>query len=525
VTSWRPTRLAGRGPSREALSESLIWALPVIVIGLIYLPSRSSSTPGTVLTFLVAFGLLVLAARRPDISLLTLVIVFPFQSLILAKLWSWGMPTSVVKHLGAWKEVLALGVLVAGLRQLMAYGGRLDALDRLVLGFAALVGLYALLGSQIVPGSPSGQSVRLLGFRESAGFLILFFGARHAPLGRNFGYRAGRALLAVGAITAGLGIFEAINSSAWNTFMVHTIGYPSYERIVLNNPVDPTTVIIHGSVGGADITRIGSVFVSSLDFGFWLVLPFAIGFERIMRHETTPLTMAATIVIGAALLLTQTRSAIVAGIIVAILALQPAAGRGRHWRTQAALVLAGLALIAIPGAFATGVSKRVAATNTAADNSSAGHLSGLGAGFTSLGDHPLGQGLGTAAGTGQRFNSNRVIPENYYLDVGVELGILGTLLFVAITVALIWKLRRAARRSAEPLVTSAWAAAAGLAVSAFFLQTWLSFNVAWTFWGVAGAMLYVASRQNQRGRGDNRKQIGVSADPPPHHEPAAAASS
>jgi O-antigen ligase len=240
------------------------------------------------------------------------------------------------------------------------------------------------------------------------------------------------------------------------------------------------------------------VFTSALNLSFWLVLPFAIGFERMVRRIATPATLLATLLIGAALLLTQTRSAIIAAVIVAFLALQPAAGRPRHWRTQTALVLAGLVLVALPGAFASGLSQRVAATNSAADNSSAGHLAGFDSGVSSIVNHPLGQGLGTAAGVGQRFGSNTVIPENYYLDVGVELGIFPMLVFIAVVVALTIKLRRAARRADDPLLTAAWAAGVGLAVSAFFLQTWLAFEVAWTYWGVAGAMLYVASRRDSR---------------------------
>src|SRR5207302_10029202 len=85
-----------------------------------------------------------------------------------------------------------------------------------------------------------------------------------------------------------------------------------------------------------------------------------------------------------------------------------------------------------------------------------------------------------------------VIPENNYLEVGAELGILPMLIFVGLTVALIVKLRRAARQRSDPLITAAWTAGVGLAVSAWFLQTWSDFAVAWTYWGVAGAMLGMA---------------------------------
>ncbi len=437
-----------------------------------------------------------LAAKRPDRSLLILIVLFPFQTFILSLLYKAGLPTSLVYHLGSWKELLAVGVVIAGIKNLIASGGRLDKLDQLALGFVALVGLYALLQPEIVPSAPSTSSLRLLGFRETAGFALVLFGARHAPLGRGFARRAGSALIAVGAIVSAAGVYEAIDASGWNQFVVQTVHYPQYEMGVLNTQLaNPSNITIYGSVGGGSIVRIGSVFVDTLVLSWWLVLPFAVAFERVVRRTATPAVLVSTILIGAALLLTQTRSSILAGLIVAFLALQPAAGRRRHWRTQVALILAGLALLAVPAAFASHLATRVAETGTAADQSSAGHLSGWSAGVRTLAAHPLGQGLSTAAGTGQRYQVTSVtIPENYYLNVGDEVGVLPMVAFVALTVVLLVRLRRSAREDADPLITAAWAGGIGLAVSALFLQTWISFDVAWTFWGIAGATLGLAER-------------------------------
>jgi O-antigen ligase len=464
----------------------VIWA---IYFGPGHLPSA-----GTLVTGLVGLGILLLAAKRPDRSLVVLIVLFPFQGLLLAELLSLGMPASIVRHLGAWKELLALGVVLAGLRSLIGSGRHLDALDRLALGFVALVALYALAQPAIVPDSPSASNIRLLAFRETAGFVIVLFGARHAAFPAGFAKRAAGALLGAGAIVSAIGVFEAIDSSAWNDFVVHTIGYTHYQTAVLNtHATNPNDIRIYGMVGGTHIVRTGSVFLNSLSLSFWLVLPFAIGFERIVRRTATPLVGLSTALIGATLLLTQTRSAILAALIVAFLALRPAAGRRRHWRTQAILVLAAVAIVAVPGAVATGFANRVSQTNTANDNSSAGHLKGLTQGFDTLGSQPLGLGIGTAAGTGQRFVvKGLVIPENNYLEVGDELGILGFVLFVALMVALLVKLRRATRSTPDPLVAAAWAAGVGLAVGSLFLQTWLYFEVAWTYWGLAGVALGAA---------------------------------
>ena len=102
--------------------------------------------------------------------------------------------------------------------------------------------------------------------------------------------------------------------------------------------------MVHGSVGGVSVVRIGSFFIDQLTLSFWLVLPFAVAFERVVRRTATPGVLLTTTLIGAALLLTQTRSAIVAGLIVAALALQPAAGRPRYWRTQSGMETSKIAV-------------------------------------------------------------------------------------------------------------------------------------------------------------------------------------
>jgi hypothetical protein len=478
---------------------TLIWAVPILAIAAIYFSPHHLASPQTVVTGLLGLLIIMVAAQRPDLSLLGLIIFLPFQGLLLAKLWSWGLPASVVSHLGAWKEALALGVIVAGVRNVIATGRRLDTLDRLALGFVAVTILYALAQSTIVPGAPAASNIRLLGFRETGGFVLLLFGARHAPYPAGFARRATRAVLAVGGIVAAVGIFEALDSSTWNQFIVTTIKYPRYQAAVLHTFVpNPNDIRVYGIVGGARIVRIGSVFLNQLTCAWYLILPFALGLERAVRRTASPLVLVSTGMVGAALLLTQTRSAIIGALLVAFLAFQPAAGRGRHWRTQVAILLGALAVVALPAVLGSGLTGRIASADNSSDQSTAGHVAGFSDGVDTIVRNPLGLGLGTGAGTGQRFDvKGDVIAENNYLEVGDELGVLPMLLFVALTLTLLLWLRRASREDPDPLMTAVWAAGVGLVVAAWFLQTWSDFSVAWTYWGLAGATLGLA-RQTAR---------------------------
>ncbi len=484
---------AARAEITSAAAPTALTLGAIFVIWLVYFAPVHAVSVTTAITGLAGLGIVLLAARYPDRSLLILIVVLPFQGLLLARLWTWGVPASVVRHLGAWKEALAIGVILAGIRNYLATGRRADVLDRLALGFVAIVAVYTVAQTAIVPSAPASVSVKVLGFRQDAGFVLLLLGARHAPLPRQFLDRAGRAALAVATVVASVCVFETLDSSTWNHFVVNTIRYTQYEVGILHStPPNFFDIRVYGTIGGTQIVRAGSVFLSALTCGFYLVLGFALGLERAARGRGSPWLVPALVVIGAGILLTQTRSAILAALVVAFIAFQPAAGRSRHWRTQLAILVAALGLLAIPAALSTGLAKRVTGATNNSDHSSAAHVSAFWTGLHNIEAHPLGLGLGTSAGIGQRFagqGGDVVIPENDYLEVGVELGLVPMMLFAVLSVALVLSLRAAARRRPHEVIAGAWAAAAGLAVAAWFLQTWLDFSVAWTVWGLAGAAL------------------------------------
>src|SRR5438270_2497240 len=171
IVSWarslitQPARPVGARRSAwwRALG-SLVWLVPVVVIGLIYFSPKHIVSVTTAVTGLAAFCVMVIASRWPDRSLIVLVVLLPFSGLILAKLSAWGVPTSIVRHVGAWKEALALGVVLAGARNFIASGRRADVLDRLALTFVAIALLYLAIQPAIISSAPSSSGVRLLGF-------------------------------------------------------------------------------------------------------------------------------------------------------------------------------------------------------------------------------------------------------------------------------------------------------------------------------------------------------------------------
>jgi O-antigen ligase len=493
---------------RRSLLECWPWSVPVWVLAFIYLSHGRFLQRGV--AALLALVVVLLASRRPDRSLLVLIIVLPFQGLVLAQLYAWGIPAAFVRPLSSWKETLALGVVVAGVQGYRASGRRLDRLDRLGLAYVAIVGAYALAPRLFAPGAPTDGSARSLAFRQIAGFVILLLAARHARLPSNFASRAANVVMIVGAVVAVIAVYEYFFSDAWNSFVVDNVKYIRYQLEILHtSPWSLTDVRRYGTVGGQQVVRVGSVFLDPLPAGFFLILPFAVAIERRLRGGLRSRAgMALVVVIGAALVLTQTRAALIAALIVVFLAVRHVEGRTLNRRFQFALIFAAALILALPAISATGLSQRVTTTTSGQDPSSIDHLDSFWKGVHAVGAEPLGHGVGTSAGIGQRFGS-ATITENSYLQVGIETGLIAMLVFAALTVAMVRRLRRSARHA--DLGTSAIRSAGfGLAVGAFLLHTWSELAVAWVFWVLAGAAIGIGDREVEAEEGVSSKRSALS---------------
>lgn len=473
------------------------WLVPIALAAFVY--ETQGAYVARALAALAAVVVVALAARRPDRSLLVLMAGLPFQGLFLAQLYRWGVPGAVVRPLGSWKEALGLGVVIAGVRGYHAGRQRLDALDGLGLAYVAIVGAYALAPAFFAPGAPLDTSTRSLAFRASAGFVILLLAARHVNLPDDFANRAARVVVIVGCIVAAVCVYEYFFSAAWNRWVVENVQYLRYQvRVLHTTPFSASDIRRYSVIGGHRVQRTGSVFLDPTSCGFALVLPFAVAVERRMR-AAMPGAIAAIVLIATGLLLTETRAALLGALVVALLAIRPAAGRTLDRRLQFTFVLlAGMAII-VPAATAIGLAQRVTATSTSADPSSVDHERSLWTGIDSIEARPLGHGLATSAGVGQRFDSGQaIIGENSYLQVGIETGVGAMAVFVALTLAVTGRLRRRSRLTSNLAISAAFGAGVGLALGGFFLQTWTDFSVAWTFWAFAGAAIGIAERSRSR---------------------------
>jgi len=103
-----------------------------------------------------------------------------------------------------------------------------------------------------------------------------------------------------------------------------------------------------------------------------------------------------------------------------------------------------------------------------------------------IAEHPFGQGPGSA-GPASFYGAQPNIPENYFLQLTEELGVVGIALFVAINgvvVARLWRVR-------QDVWAAAWLAAfVGISVVNLFLHGWADETTAMMWWALAAVLLH-----------------------------------
>jgi hypothetical protein len=377
-------------------------------------------------------------------------------------------------------------------------------LDGLALAYGAIVVLYALI-PQSALGGHAGTRAIAYSLRHDLVFVAAYFlGRAVVPQFR----RIGAVIVVAAAAVAAWGLIEvyAVPIEWWRHsgavgYFRHELGYDYHGPAGL-----PENFAFNTSDGL--FRRLVSTFVSPLATAFMLVV--ALIFVAADRRRSW-LGLGLGAVCAAGLLWTFSRSSIVAlagGLVVLAIGLR------RWWPVAAAVVVAvgGLAFASIyhevaprthwfvsdlpyqeAQAKAKGPLPRgsgLSGTVSLGEPSIKSHLDSLRDGIRTVVHHPQGYGLGNAGTTAQRFGVSLKAGESNYTELGVETGIVGALLFIAWSAALLaglvataWKGDRAAAG-----VAAALAATLALAVQTDAIGVpWL----AYALWWLAGALVVV----------------------------------
>jgi hypothetical protein len=445
--------------------------------------------------FLLVTGLAVW--RRPVAALFLFVVGLALHNAVMAALYGAGVRGSILTAITAWKEVLLVVALLRVLSDALR-ARRLpfewSVVDWLALAFAALCVVYALIPQSSL-GGHAGHRAVALGLRHDVVPVGAYFLGRALALTREQWRALAWTLLGTAGAVAAWGLIDvyAIPISWWRSSAV-----VPYFRSHLGYHYNGTGHLPENfiyNVGGDKpfLRRLVSTYLSPLASGYLFVVAL------LVASRGRRVAIGLSVVVFAGLLWTFSRSSLVA-LAVGLVVLACVWRRPRVLLGVAALVIAvavGWAHL-FPHIAPTGnwtkadlkVQQKLAAKGPKQSYSALNpnepslheHWTSLKAGVRTVVHHPQGYGLGNVGQVASRTNTKLLAGESNYTELGVELGLLGSLLWIAWGLAIFVALVRA--RSFR--IAAAFAAVLALAVQTDVIgDPWVAYCV----WGLAGAGL------------------------------------
>jgi hypothetical protein len=430
-----------------------------------------------------------MSERVPRWALFALILVLPLHNLAMAELWDVGLRGFALDVVSAWKEVLLAGALALIIWRRRGIPFKATAADWFALAYAAFVLLYALIPQDWLGGDASAHGI-LYGVRHDLTPVACYFLGRGLMLTAR-DRRLVRALILVAA--AGVAVWGLVDIYAISLQTWRDSGVPGWFREQLGLEYRGLSYLpenwVYNTGDERPLRRLVSTFLSPLATAYLLLVAILVA-ATWRGSRWLPALMG---LLAAGMFFTYSRTAIAAlvvGLAVLAYALRT------WWPVAAAVVLLAASFffvraypdIAPETRFTpaeleiqrAGGQKEETSGNPLdpGESSFESHLDSLGDGVETVVEHPYGYGLGNSGVTAKRTGREIKAGESTYTELGVEVGLLGMLAFIAWNVAL---LRVTLRRAP-------WLGASLAAVLVLGIQTdvigvhWLVF----VLWALAG---------------------------------------
>lgn len=415
------------------------------------------------------------------VSFVVLIILFallPFNAL-LTNWISFGL--NIKLPVNAWKEILVIGLTLCVAMDIIWHKRKisLDKLDWLILAFFALGIISALFQTQDL-----GRI--LFGFKYDFEFLWLFLLLRHNHF---FSARENELLIKVVLVSACVVVaFGLLQIFVLPKDFLLLFGYSS--NISSWYPGGPLPMY-HAVDTHADIPRIASTLSGPNQLSSYLLIFIFIGLAALWKTTSRKkkvlwgLFCLAVLII---LVFTYSRSAYGAFLIALIVGYFILVKNKKRllslFLCAVGLVVIGIGSILVwqPETFSQLLLRA---------SSSQGHLERSWDGVIHTFQNPLGHGIGNAGPASARFNADLIgwIPENWYLQISLELGVLGVILFIGILIITLRQLLEKYSSAKDHLALALFLSLLALSLTSLLLHSWEESAVALTFWGLAGLVL------------------------------------
>lgn len=441
--------------------------------------------------------------ERLTLLLLALLPLHAFGMTVLTRVLA-GPNHAPLSMVAMWKEIWLVAILLVAtfeiMREVAGSGWRVavrkfDALDISI--FLAL--FYSIL---LHPwGSDTAVTSYIYGFRYDFVPLIAFLILRRVSWSDAFWHLAKRLLIFIGALVSAYGLLTLVLPDRW--FM--WLGYSSLHSLYLSD--GPIAAFQFISESG--IRRMQSTFSGPNQMGLWLLIPlsFALSASNIRRAGSGwrlpagQAGVAGSSLILLAILFSFSRAAWIGALVIVFLHYAP--------RMQKKTVMLSSLVVLTLGVVASLLFPSVLLRSI----SSSAHITRPIAAVQTILAHPLGRGLGSAGPASNRISdtcvelplgadaswaadrpdlcvfvggekvqpldqecSCPVLPENWYLQWGVEMGVLGLILSALIPFLV---LRKRVAGSGWRVALDAFIA---ISVAALFLHAFEDSAVSYTLW-------------------------------------------
>lgn len=201
---------------------------------------------------------------------------------------------------------------------------------------------------------------------------------------------------------------------------------------------------------------------------------------------------------------TYSRSAWLGAALAAGLAFGWLSAKKINFRPAVAISAAAVVIVLAAGTLyytrhnsaAQDVLLHTSSNSSSSVTSNEAHISALKSGTSDIYHQPLGRGPGTAGPASARNDHPARIAENYFLQIGQEVGIIGMALFVVINALAAFELWC---RRTQPLAAILLAALLGITLINLLSHAWTDDTLAYIWWGLAGlacAPHYPAARRS-----------------------------
>lgn len=254
-----------------------------------------------------------------------------------------------------------------------------------------------------------------------------------------------------------------------------------------------------------DFFRIMSTMRDPNSLGSYLLIPITLLLAKLATQykeltRRVRVGICAAIVINTlALLLAFSRSAVV-GLIASVCVLVLVVYKGyirRNIKSITLVTLSVVALILISGLVFLQVNPRAfknivlhADEQTVMRDPNELRVDFIRDSIDEISDKPMGSGLGTAGLASMKNDIQGVnLTENYYLQLAIEIGVFGMIIFLLVCALTAQKLFTAWRASGNYVSAALLASLSGLFVTNMLAHIWTNETIAITWWGMAAVCI------------------------------------